>query len=158
MKISAIVTSLVLGISSVAAAAPSITHQASSQHTSVAARRFEPPMTRPAIRPLPAPVRWQLLDTAKPSRAGRQVIDVHSRARFTKLKLEATRGTAVIDKVLVTFANGRTQVIEVDKRLAGYGSASFTILDLGGASSRQISKIVVVSAPNTRASYSILAA
>lgn len=155
MKISAIVTALVLGASSLAAAAPSITHQQTVQRTyrdNVADRRFAPPMVRPA------PVRWQLLDSAKPSRLGRTVVDVNSKARFSKLKLEATRGTASIDKVMITFANGRTQIVNLDKRLSGYGASSFAIIELDGLVGRQISKIVVLSKTNARASYSILAA
>jgi len=148
MKISALVTSLVLGISTVAAAAPG----APAVHANpVAAARFAPPMYRPQ------PTRWTLLDTSKPSRFGRQVIDVNSKRAYTKLKLEAQRGVASIDKVMVTFGNGRTQTIEVDKRLGGFGASSFTVLDLNGGS-RQITKIVILSKSGARASYSISAA
>ena len=152
MKISALVTSLILGISSVAAAAPG----APAVHANpVAASRFAPPMYRPQHRP----VRWTLLDTSRPSRFGRTVIDVQSNARFTKLKLEATRGVPVIDKVMITYGNGRTQTIEVDKRLGGFNPAmSSTVLDLGGNFGRQISKIVILSKSGARASYSISAA
>jgi hypothetical protein len=151
MKISAIVASLVLGISSVAAAAP---HAPAVHRNPVAAARFAPSM----VRPLPSPTRWTLLDTSKPSRFGRMVIDVNSRARFSKLKLEATRGVASIDKVMLTYANGRTQTVEVDKRIGGYGAQSFSIIELDGRNARQISKIVILSKSGTRASYSISAA
>lgn len=160
MKIATLVTSLVLGMSSVAAAAP----HAPAVHANPVAARYTPPMVRPQpqqrpmVRPLPQHTRWTLLDTSKPSRAGRQVIDVNSRRGFTKLKLEATRGVAMIDKVLITFANGRTQVVNVDKRLSGFGYSSFTLIDLNGNGSRQIDKIVILSKSGTRASYSISAA
>lgn len=151
MKISALVTSLVLGISSVAAAAPGA--PAVHQHP-VAAARFAPPM----VRPLPSPTHWMLLDTAKPSRFGRTVVDVNTKARFSKLKLEAVRGVASIDKVVITYANGRTQTVELDQRLGGYGAKSFSIIELDGRNARQITKIVILSKFGSRASYSISAA
>jgi hypothetical protein len=148
MKIATLVTSLVLGISSVAAAAPG----APAFHQNpVAAARFSPPIARPM------PTHWMLLDTAKASRFGRTVVDVNTKARFSKLKLESVRGVASIDKVVVTYGNGRTQTIEVDKRLGGYGAQSFAIVDLNGAS-RQITKIVILAKSGARASYSISAA
>lgn len=153
MKISALVTSLVLGVSSVAVAAPG----APAVHQKpLAAARYAPPMVRP-LPVRPAPVRWMQLDTAKPSRFGRTVVDVNSRQRFSKLKLEALRGIASIDKVLVTFGNGRTQTIELDRRLGGFGAQRAAVIDLKG-NARQITKIVILSKSNTRASYSISAA
>lgn len=149
MKISALVTSLVLGISSVAAAAPSAP---AVQHSQVAAR-FAPPM----VRPLPHATKWMLLDTAKPSWFGRTTVNVNTKLRFTKLKLEALRGVASIDKVMITYANGRTQTVEVDKRLGGYGAQSFALIELDGRNARQIKKIVIL-AKGGRASYSISAA
>ena len=149
MKISALVTSLVLGISTVASAAPST----AALHAKPVALRVAPPMHRPA------PLRWTVLDTTSSSRFGRQVIDVSSRARYSKLKLELTRGVAVIDKVMITFANGRTQTVDLDKRLGGFAGSSQAVIDLDGHFGRQISKIVIVSKKsNARASYSISAA
>lgn len=151
MKLSVLVTSLVLGISSVAAAAPG----APAVHANpVMQARFAPPM----VRPLPHPVKWMQLDTAKASRFGRTVIDVNTKARFTKLKLEALRGVASIDKVMITYANGRTQIVELDTRLGGFGAKSFKVIELDGRNARQISKIVILSKGGSRASYSISAA
>jgi hypothetical protein len=153
MKISALVTSLVLGISSVAGAAPGAP---AAHHNAVVAARYAPPMVRP-LPVRPAPVRWMQLDTASSSRFGRTVIDVNTKLRFSKLKLEALRGVSSIDKVLVTYGNGRTQTIELDKRLGGFGAQSFAVIDLNG-NARQITKIVILSKSRTRASYSISAA
>lgn len=149
MKVSALITSLVLGISSVAAAAPG----APAVHANpVAAARFAPPLTRPL------PVRWMLLDTAKPTRFGRTVVDVDTKLRFSKLKLEAVRGVSSIDKVMITYANGRTQIVNLDKRLGGWGAQSSAIIELDGRASRQITKIVVLGKSTGRGSYSISAA
>ena len=151
MKVATFVTSLVLGISSVAAAAPG----APAVHQShVAAARFAPPM----VRPLPSPTRWTQLDTSRPSRFGRMVVDVNTKQRFSKLKLEALRGVASIDKVMITYANGRTQTVELDQRLGGYGAKSFAVIELDGRNARQITKIVILAKSGTRASYSISAA
>ncbi len=149
-KLSVLITSLVLGASSVAVAAPGAT---AVRPNPVVQARFAPPATRPL------PVKWMQLDTATPSRLGRTVVDVKTKARFTKLKLEALRGgVATIDKVMITYANGRTQTVNLDTRLGGYGSQSFKIIDLDGRNARQISKIVIVSKSGSRASYSISAA
>ena len=134
-KLSALVATVVLGISGVAAAAPM--------------RGPHGPIATQFARP--QALRWTLLDSARAA-GGRQVIHVSGNQRFTKLKLEANRGTALIDKVLVTFANGRTQTIEVDARISG-----MKIIDLNGGA-RDISRIVIVSQGRSRASFSVLAA
>lgn len=152
MKINALVASVVLGISSLAAASP---HAPAVHADAVAQARFAPPAVS---RPLPIPVRWTLLGTAQPSRFGRTVIDVDTKARFGRLKLEAVRGVAAIDKVMITYANGRTQIVDLDVRLGGYGAKSFTVIQLDGRNAREIDKIVIVSKSGTRSSYSISAA
>lgn len=144
MKFSALLTTLVLGMSSAAVAAPSIRDHRPPPPTSY---RPAPP------RPLPAQ-RWTLLDSST-AREGRNVIRVASKKRFTKLKLEATRGAVVVDKVIVTFGNGRTRTIEVDARLGMNRGAQ--ILDLPGAA-REIDRIIVVTKGRTRGSYTVQAA
>lgn len=144
MKISALIASAVLGISGVAAAAPVSTVHASP--IAVAYRPIQRPQ-RPQMQ------RWTLLDTQN-GRAGRNVISVSTDQRFTKLAIKATRGSAMIDKVVVTFANGRSQTIDLNERIVAgdYGKQ----IDLNG-NSRQITKIVVVS-KGRASSYQVLAA
>lgn len=144
MKLSALVTTLVLGFSSVAVAAPTVRDH----------RHDAPQVYRP-VRARPAPVqRWTLLDASN-AREGRNVIRVATKQRFTKLKLEATRGATMIDKVIVTFGNGRTRTIAVNARLGMNTGAK--ILDLPGAA-REIDRIVVVTKGRARASYTVQAA
>lgn len=143
MKFSALVASLVLGLSSVAVAAPTVRDHRPPARTSY---RPAPP------RPMPAQ-RWTLLD-ASTAREGRNVIRVTTKKRFSKLKLEATRGAVVIDKVIVTFGNGRTQTIRVNAQL-GMNRAG-RILDLPGVA-REIDRIVVVTKGRTRGSYTVQA-
>lgn len=160
MKISALVTTLALGLSSVAVAAPNRPvvrdHRAPIvQPQRPLARPAVRPIVRPAVRPWtrPAPVRWTVLDTAS-TRGKFQVINVSSRQRFSTLKLEATRGAALIDRVMITFGNGRTQTIDLDRRIGG-NSAPY-LIDLSG-DDRYISRIVVVTKGRTRAAYTVSA-
>ena len=142
-KIAVLATSLVLGLSSVAFAKPA---------------PLPAPAPAPAPyhdhdqgwhRPMPMP-EWTLLaSSASLNRRGRALIDVNSNARFTKLKLEAT-SALMIDKVVVTFTNGKTQVIELDKRLGRFQPG--LVLDLEGSRGRKIDKIMVVG-KGTRYGY-----
>jgi len=147
MKISALIASAVLGISGVAAAAPTTAFQ----HTNAA------PVTvayRPIQRPQrPQMQRWTVLDSHS-GRSGRNVINVDSDQRFTQLQIKATQGSVAIDKVLVTFANGRTQTIDLSERITAGDRG--TKIDLNG-NMRQITKIVVVAKGRARSSYQVLA-
>jgi hypothetical protein len=141
-KITALVTTLVLGLSSAAMAAP-------SYEPSV--RDHRGPWS-PSFRPqVPS---WTTLESNGSLTRGKDRIEVSSRARFTKLKLEAARGSMFIDKVVITFANGQRQVVELSKTI-GQRSGAATI-DLQGQS-RQITKIVVSGKGSYRTSYSLLA-
>ena len=145
MKLAAILTTLAL--SSTAAFAQNATVR---DHRSQVAPSFD---RRPAAA-RPMPQRWVLLDTSNANDT-RNVIRVSSRAKFSKLKLDATRGAAMIDKISVTFANGRTRVIDVNARV-GMNDRPL-IVDLPG-DQRQITKIVIQSKGRARASYTVSAA
>lgn len=179
MKLTALVATLFLGLSSAAVAAPASTTapgaptvrdhrgrapapapivrdhrvraprvaQASIAHSIMPAAR---PTVMAPVRPF-AP-RWTLLDTLS-ARPGRQVIQVQSPARFSRLKLEATRGPIRIDRVVITFANGRTQVVELDRRLDQRGPA---VIDLNGGA-RQVTRIVITTKGNRRGAFTVLA-
>lgn len=101
----------------------------------------------------PAPQVWKTLATSRLN--GRQTtFHVNSAARFSTLKLEAGRGTTYVDKVLITFTNGRTQLVTVGKNLNMYSPAT---IDLAG-NYRQISKIQVLGRGGFRSSFTILGA
>ena len=143
-KISAIVTALVLGASSVAMAAPG----------------FGPANTRApmgqAYRPFrPVPQSWVTLESNGSLARGRDHINVNTGARFSKLKLEsASRGSLFIDKVIISFANGQKQVVELDKRLGNRTGAA--LIDVDGRS-RQITRIVVMGKGGYRGTYTLSA-
>lgn len=125
MKMKLLVTGLVLGLSSMAFAAPS-----------------ELPRERPRDdfythhHPMQE---WTTLSSGR-LLSGKQQIRVRSSDAFTKLKLEAAgRGSMVVDKIVITFGNGQKQVVDLDKRLTPRDPV---LIDLDG-NARRIRKIVV---------------
>src|SRR5688572_1252576 len=117
-KIAVLATSLVLGLSSVAFAKPAAPVYAPAPHQ-LHDRGFH--------RPLPA--HWTMLSAASLGPRGRAFVDVSTNARFTKLKL-ATNSALFVDKVMIVYANGKTQLVDLDKRLSRYDSS--LIIDLEG--------------------------
>jgi hypothetical protein len=146
MNIKAIVTTLILGSSSLALAAPTVR----DHRTPVAA--FQPTYQaqfRPAPRPMIRPV--VLKNDARVQ--GRDVIRVNNTRAFTKLELRSQAGRTQLDKVLITFGNGKSQVIDCNKTLNG--NESFSI-DLAG-NARNIKKIVLVGKSGRRAAIDVIA-
>ena len=146
MKLAAILTTLALSTTAAFAQNAAVRDHRSTHSFAPSVAR------RPVARPPPQP--WVLLDTSNANDA-RNVIRVSSRMKFSKLKLDATRGAAMIDKITVTFANGRTRTIDVNARV-GMNDRPL-ILDLPG-DERQITKIVIQSKGRARASYTVSAA
>jgi hypothetical protein len=151
MKIAALVTTLLIGASSAAMAAPS-----TSYAPEVRDHRMPEPYApgidhRMPQRPIAHPT--TLASNARLSR-GHAFIDVSSWKRFQSLELQAASGSMFVDKVVITFADGRTQVAQVDKQL-GNGQPCATI-DLAGRS-RKIDKLVVYGRGGRRASLAITA-
>ena len=144
-----IITSLVLSLSTAAFASPSAPaynnapdHHLMPDHARVD-RGFK---RRPPI------MQWQTLSSSK-RLSGRQMIRVNSSAAYSKLKLEASLGTTFIDKVLITFGNGQTQTVDLDKRLSAHDPL---VIDLDGMT-RKITKVVVVGRSSWRGSINVLA-
>jgi hypothetical protein len=85
---------------------------------------------------------------------------VHVNAKIDKLKLELVGpGSMFVDKLVVTFGNGRSQTIEVDRWLTGRSASP--ILDVKGAN-RNITSIAVIGRGQSRgfragASFKLLA-
>lgn len=139
-KIAALVTTLILGASTAALADRGEPYE----------RDHRVPYTQ--FRPeVPS---WTLLSNNASLARGRDRIVVDSPVRFQKLRLEATRGTMFIDKIVITFANGERQVVNLDRRISPRAGA--TMIDLEGRS-RQIAKIVVSGRGSYRAGYNLAA-
>ena len=145
-KIAVLVTSLILGASSVAIAAPGW-----GQHSYGPANDRAPY----AARFRPTYQTWTTLEANGSLARGRDFINVSSAARFSKLKLEASgRGSVHIEKLVIMFGNGQRQVVNVDKRLSGRAGA--TLIDVEGRS-RNIDRIIVMGRGGFRASYTLSA-
>jgi hypothetical protein len=159
MSLKALITTLVIGSSSVALAAPAVAygptvrdHRTSIDVNARAGIQFQGP------RPLPyrpAPLTWVTLANNMQV-AGRTSIKVAPTTRqFTKLELRAEKGNTSIDKVMIVFGNGRSQVVDLNTKLSK--RASTLSIDLKG-DSRTIDRIVLVGKSNgRRASLDVLA-
>jgi len=85
---------------------------------------------------------------------GRSVTRVSSWRKFDELKLQATKGETEIEKVMIRFANGRSQVVMPDQEIEP-GSPSLTI---NLRSDARISSITVFGHAKRRASFEIFGA
>jgi hypothetical protein len=85
---------------------------------------------------------------------GRSLTRVYAWKKYSKLELQATKGQTEVEKVMIKFANGRSEVVMPDQKLTP-GSPCLTI-DLQGSS--RITSITVLGHANRRASFEILAA
>ena len=146
-KLSSFALALVLGGSSVAGAAPSVTYTPA------------PAPAKPLVEPYRMPPQhhasWELLGSAR--LFGRSAtVDVSNSKRFDKLELTARAGSMMsINRVLITFANGKTQMIRLNQSL--YAGKPI-VLDLEGRHGKKIDKVTVFGSSNSyRAGFSILA-
>jgi hypothetical protein len=139
----AMVTGLVLTLSTAAFAAPGYDAPSHSLPDNAHHGSFKrrPPM-----------MKWQTLASSKRVSA-HSAFYVRSSDAFSKLKLEAAAGTTFVDKVLITFGNGRTQLIDLDKRLSARDPL---VIDLDG-NLRKISKVEVFGRSGRRAAINVLA-
>lgn len=165
MKIKALITLLVLGSSSVAMARP--VHVSGYEGAPVVRDHRVHRIPAPAPMPVPAPEvtrpapppfvpQWttlgtesRIIDGAMSFRAGAQM------GRFIALKLQSTAGKSLINRVEIRFANGQTQVVEVNKYLNA-SSPTITI-DLAGEGARVIKNVTVVGRNARQSAYSVLA-
>jgi len=161
MNLKAIIASLVLGSSSVAMAAPSVTVSATVRGgfgtTVVRDRHQSPPIMRPVVVVTPPhqspPIMrpgWRLPPVYRPvtlasnlafAADGRKFITVGAQAgTFGKLELSGAAGRTYIKQVYVQFDNGQEQIVRnVDRTLSG---SECLTLDLDG-NRRAIKRIVV---------------
>ena len=85
---------------------------------------------------------------------GRETIKVNDYLRaFDKLELRAKSGRTDLDKIVITFGNGKTQTIKCNRVLQN--NQSFSV-DLRG-DQRNLKKIVLVGKSGRRASLDVLA-
>jgi hypothetical protein len=129
MNLKAIIATLVLGTSSVALAAPNSPAFAPQVRDHRGDRRMPPRFER-----------WQQIGTGSLVR-GRDLVRVNT-SKIDKLKLELVGpGSMFVDKLVVSFGNGRSQTIEVDAWVTA--RAGTAALDIKGAN-RNITSIAVI--------------
>jgi len=163
MNIKALITTLVLGSSSLAFA----------DHYEGAYAPAPEQATAPAVRdhrmlpPTPAPVQAQgygygwhrpalqpvlLADNARV--AGRALINVPATTRaFTKLELKSNSGRTSIERVVIVFGNGQRQVARLGSIVNGKGSLT---IDLDGGA-RNIKSIMLIGNSARRGSIDVIA-
>lgn len=145
-KLSALITTLILGSSSVALASHDDARRlesTSSLPTADRAPLARPPLYRDDDAALRAPrhrwfrdhrrddrelrgdadlgprryrSHWVTLGTAALG-AGRSIIDVDQRGTFTQLRIQADSGRTYLDRVVVRFRDGSRQVVDVERVL-----------------------------------------
>lgn len=125
MNLKALIATLVLGTSSVALAAPYAPAYAPQVRDHRYPQRFE---------------RWQQIGSGSLVR-GRDIVRVNA-AKIDKLKLELVGpGSMFVDKLVITFGNGRSQTIEVDAWVTA--RAGTAAIDIRGGN-RTITSVAVL--------------
>lgn len=157
MKVKALITLLVLGSSSVAMARPYATPVVRDHRAPTIVDdcyQPAPAPSYPAPRPAPRPS-WLTLGTVNQIIDGEMPFAVRSyNAKLSTLKLQNLSGKTLVNRVLIQFANGRTQTVELNQYLMA-GSPTLTI-DLKGES-RNVTKVTVVGRNARQSAYSVLA-
>lgn len=135
-KLKALITTIILGTSAAAFAAP----------------MHQPEMQQSWRRQ----TAWTTLASSAKISGTVEYIKVSPRAaRFDQLKLTTLSGKTQIKLVQINFANGGSQVVRLNTQLSK--SNTTATIDLTGQN-RQISGIVVYGSSNARGAYQILAA
>jgi hypothetical protein len=162
MKLTALITTLVLGSSSVAMARPASPTVVRDHRTPV---QQPAPIYQPA--PQPAPIYQPAPDYHRPHHRswitlggidhkvdGAMSFGVRWGQQFSTLKLKSEAGKSLINRVVIQFANGRTQVVELNQYL-NRSNPTITI-DLDGRA-RAIAKVTVVGRNARSSAYRVLA-
>jgi hypothetical protein len=96
---------------------------------------------------------WVALSGATRLERGRDVIPVGvQQGRFTQLRFQATEGVSAIDRVLIRFGDGHWQVADLGKRLDA--GAPIVEVQLDGLR-RNIDQIIVIGSSGWRGSYQV---
>lgn len=173
MSLKALITTLVIGSSSVALAAPTVRdHRTTDYSPTIDHRnaidihasadiRFQqrqrpvrpmPPVYTPPVYVAPT---WVTLANDMQVNGRTSIKVAPTERQFTKLELRAEQGNTSIDKVMIVFGNGRSQVVDLKTKLGKRDSR--VSIDLNG-NARSIERIVLVGRSNgRRASLDVLA-
>lgn len=149
-KLTALITTLVLGASSVAMARPArlIDNGWRERQELRIDRERERFSGQRHYRPT-----WVALSGATRITAGRDVIPVGAQqGRFTQLRFQTTEGASLIDRVLIRFSDGRWQSTDVGRQIDPRNPMVEVVLD---GDRKKIDQIIVLGAGGRRASYQV---
>ena len=168
-KIKALITTLVLGSSSIAAADSAFTFNASA-HVGIGApvaappavtvvrdHRVEPAYAPPAVTPVFAPNRdryrpaWVALSEPTMLRHNRTMIRIDTPSRYSQLRLQTTAGASYVTSVMIRFADGTRQEIAVNKWL----DTRAPMFDLAISNRSSIERVIIIGSTNRRASFQL---
>jgi hypothetical protein len=152
MNLKALITTIILGSSSVASSVAMARPAAPAPAPVV--RDHRAPLEQVAYRPQYRPS-WIALGDINHVANGEMSLWVGRSAReFSTLKLQSTGGKSLIQQVRIQFANGRTQTVTLNQYLTA-SSPAITI-DLNGRS-RAIAKVTVVGRNARHSAFRVLA-
>jgi len=120
-KMKALITALVLGTSSAAMAAPSVTFTAHAEASwgtvSPNIRDHRTLTTYPTYQSPATFARGTWISLAEPMNMarGRATIDINSRSAFNQIRLQSASGSSFIRTVTVQYVNGASQVITLNQ-------------------------------------------
>ena len=72
---------------------------------------------------------WVALSSPLQLTGGRDVIDVRDRGTFTQLRIQTSNGASLLDRVLIRFADGSRQVVNLDQSLSPRNPRMEILLD-----------------------------
>lgn len=93
------------------------------------------------------------LASPTPAKHGKEFIEVGPDAgAFSQLRVDAHQGTVIVRRVRIDYADGKSQVVNVEKTLNKHNPSATIILARGP---RQIDSVIVMTAQETNGSYSL---
>lgn len=143
-KIKALITTLVLGSSSVAMASPSFSLSAGAEW-SFGNRTSRGPVIRDHRT-----ITWTALSQPLSAAYGRNTVRLTNPVAYSNLKLQATAGMSYVDNIVLEFGHGRRQVIEVDRWITTGSPAQINVNN-----GRLITSVTINGSANRRASYQL---
>lgn len=138
-KITALITTLFLGSSSIALAAPGVVRD----------HRAPAPVTtayRMPVRPA-----WVALSSPTKLDRGRNAIKVTNPSRYSQLRLQATAGSSFIKSLTIRYADGTKQELAINKTL----DPRSPMIELPVSSRASVQRVVINGSTNRRASVQL---
>jgi hypothetical protein len=149
-KIKALITTLVLGTSSIAMADTNVAFKTTT--SAVRDHRDEvTPMASPWLRHAAYRPAWVALSTPTMLHEGRNAIKLATPSRYSQLRLQATAGRSYISSIIVRFADGTRQEIAVNQMI----DARSPMLNLSISSRASVDRVVIKGSTNRRASVQL---